>query len=576
MRIKESLRFKFFIGFLVTISPLVMMLFYLNQYGMNVVRTTVAESNHNLLSVYMKLIDQSLSDTEYHLANMMNHDAYIKSFNWDDFGKKEYIFSKYYILNRFKSDIAFFDTVDAFFLYNERFDDLLATNYLNVNEKGEKRRVWLKEFINVHQPKEGWHFLKYEGEYALINIYQMDTHEYLGSWTNVKNLMEPLNVMDLGEGGEILLLGAKGIPLMETSLPHNVVNQLNVRSVNAYEPYKIIDNGKNDTSFLITDQQSEIEDLSLAIVMPEANLLKSLPLFQRTIYLIPIGLLLILIFYLIFIQRILIQPIRALINGMVSVANGNLENKVNNQYSGELKFLIQSFNKMVLQIKTLKIGVYEEKIKTQEAEFKHLQAQINPHFYMNTLNMIYNMAALKDFKSVQQTVLYLSNYFRFIMRTNRSSIPLIEEIKHVENYLEIQKLRYPDHLAFNIEVDERYRACIVPPLSIHTFVENCMVHGFNMVKQPFFIEIAVKEDEENRELFFRIFVRDNGVGFSSEKLKELHSEQYFSEPNEMHVGIVNVYHRIKMKYGVQSNIHFENNEEHGATVCMRLPIFYKE
>jgi two-component system sensor histidine kinase YesM len=107
----------------------------------------------------------------------------------------------------------------------------------------------------------------------------------------------------------------------------------------------------------------------------------------------------------------------------------------------------------------LKINVYEEMMKAQEAEFKHLQAQINPHFYLNSLNVIYSLSSLGENRLVERMTEHLADYFRFITRAHRDSITVEEELEHIRNYLEIQSLRFPEKLAYRIDLPEELRTC---------------------------------------------------------------------------------------------------------------------
>ena len=81
-----------------------------------------------------------------------------------------------------------------------------------------------------------------------------------------------------------------------------------------------------------------------------------------------------------------------------------LDVRLKKNKSLEFEFLGNTFNIMAEQIKTLKIDVYQEQLRVKQGELKQLQAQINPHFYMNSLNIIYNLAALGDTESVQKNV----------------------------------------------------------------------------------------------------------------------------------------------------------------------------
>ncbi|MNC23289.1 Histidine kinase [compost metagenome] len=151
---------------------------------------------------------------------------------------------------------------------------------------------------------------------------------------------------------------------------------------------------------------------------------RNLPFFQKMLYFwIPLLSVAVVTGYILYLQRFLFRPLARLVGGMRKLGYGMLDVRLPAQSDvSEFSIMTKTFNQMARQIEALKIDVYEEQLRVQKAEYKHLQMQINPNFYMNTLNLIYKMAALKDFKSVQKMSLHLADYFRFLMHGNRTTI----------------------------------------------------------------------------------------------------------------------------------------------------------
>ncbi len=107
-----------------------------------------------------------------------------------------------------------------------------------------------------------------------------------------------------------------------------------------------------------------------------------------------------------------------------------------------------TFNGMMEQIQELRIHVYEEQLNKQKAELQHLQLQINPHFFMNSLNIIYNLALVKNYALIQEMAISLVQYFRYMFRSNLTFLPLKDELQHIRNYIRIQELRFLDSAGF--------------------------------------------------------------------------------------------------------------------------------
>jgi two-component system, sensor histidine kinase YesM len=259
-------------------------------------------------------------------------------------------------------------------------------------------------------------------------------------------------------------------------------------------------------------------------------------------------------------------------HGMNQLMRGDLNVRLNDNHSSEFAFLIGTFNNMVLDISRLKIDVYEEKIHTQEAEFRLLQVQIRPHFYLNSLNIIASLASIKEYALIQKMTQHLAEYFRFIIHTKRNDVTLEAEIRHIENYLEIQKLRFPNQLEYRIEIPEQYRSCVVLPLTIQTFVENTIIHGFADRSKLLKIHIRVIPDDRLPDDFLWIIVSDTGVGFPPEVLSKLQDGSYVQEVfEEGHLGIQNILKRQQIRYEGAAIIIFNNIDEFGAEVRIGIP-----
>jgi two-component system sensor histidine kinase YesM len=226
---------------------------------------------------------------------------------------------------------------------------------------------------------------------------------------------------------------------------------------------------------------------------------------------------------------------------------------------------------MAEQISNLRIGMYEEQLRAQQNEMKQLQAQINPHFYMNSLNIIYNFAVLKDHDSVKKMALHMADYFRFIMRANRDAITLEEELRHIGNYVEIQKFRFPDKLDCVVDIPEHWRTATLPALTLQPFIENAIIHGFVNRREKFIIRIQAGIAAGDASQLV-IVIRDNGVGFRPDVLDRLRRGEELPASETSRLGIANVVQRLRLRYEGQAGVEFDNDPECGAVVRVRLPL----
>jgi two-component system sensor histidine kinase YesM len=223
----------------------------------------------------------------------------------------------------------------------------------------------------------------------------------------------------------------------------------------------------------------------------------------------------------------------------------------------------------------LKINVYEEKLNKQKAQLQHLQLQVQPHFFLNSLNIIYSLAQTQNYKLIQEMTLSLVQYFRYMFRSNLSFVTLKEELQHVRNYMRIQELRFPNSLYCEINADEAVIDCEIPPLIIQSFAENTVKYAVTM-DELINLWINVEQYSYENNKYLKISIRDTGKGFAEEILKELQKGNRIFDENGEHIGAWNVRKRINLLYSGHGEISFSNGTGPiGAIVEILLPLEIK-
>lgn len=166
-----------------------------------------------------------------------------------------------------------------------------------------------------------------------------------------------------------------------------------------------------------------------------------------------------------------------------------------------------------------------------ETEIKYLKAQIQPHFFFNTLNSLYALT-FKTSKKAAEVVLKLSEIMEYVIYdTNKKRIRLLKEINYVQNYIELEKIRKGDLVESNIEIIGEIDDVVIPPFLFLPFIENCFKHG-QLETGGFFVEITFKRNEKELE-----FILKNS--YDQESLPN-------TKPG---IGIVNTKRRLELIYG---------------------------
>lgn len=199
-----------------------------------------------------------------------------------------------------------------------------------------------------------------------------------------------------------------------------------------------------------------------------------------------------------------------------------------------------------------------QEVMRQRAEFKALQFQVNPHFLFNALNTI-SYVCREDSARARELLIILADYFRYNLDYEAYMVPLSEEIKHVRDYLEIEKARFEEKLEVTYELDEG-PDIRVPTLILQPIVENAVRYGIGKDgKRTVHIRTEYKED------MCVVCISDQGKGFQPDILEKFRK----GEPIGSSIGLSNVHKRMKSIYGEDAGLRIHSTEQ-GTTVEIRF------
>ncbi|AHF06336.1 histidine kinase [Desulfitobacterium metallireducens] len=217
-----------------------------------------------------------------------------------------------------------------------------------------------------------------------------------------------------------------------------------------------------------------------------------------------------------------------------------------------------------LQIELAELD-HQAKLAT-EAQLDALQAQINPHFFFNVLNTIIATSRTNPNRA-RRLLIYLSEFFRWAMKSKGTLIPLEEELKFVHTYLILEKARFGRKLQVKSQIPKELMKAVIPRLSLQPLVENAVKHGITpkIGKGTVWIQAEVKESE----LYF--YVRDDGMGIPQERLSEVLKPGVGSGNG---VGMANVHERLRGLYGEEYGLQIESVLGQETTVIMHLPLMF--
>lgn len=234
----------------------------------------------------------------------------------------------------------------------------------------------------------------------------------------------------------------------------------------------------------------------------------------------------------------------------------------------ELNHIGYKFKELMTRINQLIEQNYLSQISLKEEELKALQAQMNPHFLFNTLQLLQTEIVCGNTEASNHIVLSLSSLFRYSMRHAEEVVELRQEIDHVIHYLYIMNKKYNDRIAVTFQVPEDVLSLKIPKLLLQPIVENSIRHGFGEDRREGAIHIHATLVKRGLVLM----VRDNGKGMDRRSLRRLRT--HIETPNHKmgNIGLYNVSQRIKLKYGNDYGMIIRSVVDVHMTVYLILPI----
>jgi two-component system sensor histidine kinase YesM len=260
------------------------------------------------------------------------------------------------------------------------------------------------------------------------------------------------------------------------------------------------------------------------------------------------------------------SPILKLARAISYTAETNHDGFIETTRIDEIGLLENKYSEMI----RTRYHIYIEK---RNAQFKALQAQINPHFLHNTLQSLGAMAVAKNVPEIYQIIQTISSNFRYTMSTGNDFVTLKQEIEHVDNYLIIQKFRFKDKIEKQFHIDESAETTLLPILILQPIVENAFEHGFQFTKAPWIIKInAIRIADK-----VQITIEDNGIGITPERLNEI-NDSLLKDPGDVisftdSMALRNINARINIHFGEPYELTIHRNP-YGAGTIVTLTLPY--
>ena len=455
--------------------------------------------------------------------------------------------------------------VQTFLEYQENLKKV-QTSFTEFEYQNETHMTFLLEtdstehFINVSNL-----YIPYE-DYLLLksNLKSLRSDISDRKWKNVTTKNSEYLVKSVHYEGKIIyaVISSEDIlkPLRKLNIGNN--GKLSLKEPNNIPSENYLIHAQNEKTHLPFD---------IYVLVDYAEVFRNITLLEVFLSAVPIIITILSIIIILYIRQWMIKPITRLTERLSQlgdsippseffISEGILEiDKANDK-----------LNKVIFDMQELKIREYHSQLELKKIELNYLKNQIRPHFYLNMLSMIHSMLQTKNYKEIEELTILTSNYLRHLFMANQDFSELKDEVQHIKDYLEIQRIRYGNSIYFSLNYNDDLQNTLVPSLLLQTFIENTIKHGFSF-QDLFTILLSIKKVQTEDSDYIQICIEDNGPGFSEEILSKLNQKQSLITEDGHHIGITNTIERLNLLYPNDYTITFENNEEGGAKILLLIP-----
>lgn len=376
--------------------------------------------------------------------------------------------------------------------------------------------------------------------------------------------------IQLGRRGYIFLVDAGGDILWhpQQNMIHNNLKTENVSELLASGDGTVLRTTDEGEKLYLSGHSTATGWTAVGVASPE-DLLQNQDLLFREYALIGILAVTLACLIAMLISRAITNPLRKLTATMQQVEQGDLSVRCDIKNRSEVGQLGENFNHMISTTQTLMAEQLHSHEQKRLNEWKVLQAQIKPHFLYNTLDSIIWMSHAGKNAQVVEMTSALAQLLRNSIGSGKEIITLSEELRHVESYLVIQKMRYNEKLQYELDIDPTTADCTIPRLVLQPLVENAIYHGIKVKEEGGTIRIAAMLDEDR----LLATVEDNGPGMSPEQLAHIFEEKEGDESSSK-IGVYNVNERLRIYFGEDFGLKFFSEPDKGTTAMLILPIHY--
>ncbi|MGO4545757.1 sensor histidine kinase [Paenibacillus sp. 2TAB23] len=392
--------------------------------------------------------------------------------------------------------------------------------------------------------------------------------------------LEPLGRIHLGESGTIYLLDQNGKPMLSQADYETRSDMLaqvqEIRQGWRKQGVLYMDNAQGEKEILVYKKLAQTNWMLVGFVS-EDDLYAQLFRLRSSIWIVASILLLLSLVLASWLSHGITKPLSRLVLAMRHIQRGdfaNAESRLLPQRSvrNEVGFATETFRSMVHQLREHIKTEFELKLLRQQAEYKALLMQINPHFLFNTLELMSSLAMQKRTEDTVQVIESLGKMMRFSLKMDDDLIRLEEELLYVDYYISILKIRFGDRLSISMEKEGNLERLSVVKFIFQPLIENAVKYSA-AYRQEAKVHILVRHTEGKVHLV----VSDNGPGFTPEKKRQVLEGSTTAQLDQIltsrssQIGLGNVLSRCRLYYESLFEVRIDSAPGEGTSIELILP-----
>lgn len=488
----------------------------------------------HLLNIYETSLEYGLNSTDNNLLSIAQEQKSLEELSNAEEARRYYAATDLLdIIKRLRSNN---DTVDMLIAIGNYENDVSdASARLTVKDRDaiiaymNDRRAERKDGEKMPTGTQGWIVVTVGKEQYLLRSY--DTQDYsAAAWIKADTFLDQVLRLEHDTNRILALEDKEGVRI----------------AGEAYEGTKSMEVWRKEIGKYHLILVCTVEGNTIYEQIP------LLPVAILSIVLLMIGLLAWLYWY---VRREIFQPIRALMYTIEYIQNGDYRHRVETRCENrEFSVLNAAFNTMLDTIVELSISEYERQLCQKEAEIKYFQMQIKPHFFLDAIATIHSMSFDNRGEEIRAYIAALSDNIRYMFKAGLHTVPIAEELDHLEKYLEMQEILYPGCVFCYIDRPQELMEWQIPQMILHTFLENKYKHTVK-VGNILSIYIAVKEIQRQGQKALEVTIEDDGEMFPENVIQK---KWEINDQNGHGVGLYNVARTMEIMYGMPDLLKFDN------------------